>query len=46
MAKKDAKTNSMVSTKSTVIDNVDALLNKMNEMKEAQRIFQPTHKNK
>ncbi|MDI9508406.1 MAG: bifunctional acetaldehyde-CoA/alcohol dehydrogenase [Bacillota bacterium] len=39
MAKKDAKTNSMVSTKSTVIDNVDALLNKMNEMKEAQRIF-------
>jgi acetaldehyde dehydrogenase/alcohol dehydrogenase len=29
----------MVSTKSTVIDNVDALLNKMNEMKEAQRIF-------
>ncbi len=38
MAKRD-NANTMTENKTTVIDTVDALLTKMNEMKEAQRIF-------
>lgn len=39
MAKKDATVNNMEETKTTVIDTVDALLSKMEKMREAQRIF-------
>lgn len=39
MAKKDTAVINMVDNKITIIDTVDALLTKMNEMKEAQRLF-------
>jgi len=39
MAKKDTVVNPEVKEKTMVIDTVDALLNKMNEMREAQKIF-------
>jgi len=39
MAKKDTVVNPEVKKKTMVIDTVDALLNKMNEMREAQKIF-------
>jgi acetaldehyde dehydrogenase/alcohol dehydrogenase len=39
MAKKDTAVNNIVENNTTVIDTVDALLSKMNKMREAQRIF-------
>ena len=39
MAKKDAAVKNKAENNTMVIDTVDALLTKMNEMKEAQRIF-------
>ena len=40
MAKRDAvKINNIIENKTTVIDSVDALLTKMNRMKEAQKLF-------
>ncbi|MBE5965479.1 MAG: bifunctional acetaldehyde-CoA/alcohol dehydrogenase [Lachnospiraceae bacterium] len=39
MAKKDAAVKNKAENNTTVIDTVDALLTKMNEMREAQRIF-------
>lgn len=39
MAKKDTAVNIKVKEKTTIIDTVDALLTKMNEMREAQKIF-------
>lgn len=39
MAKKDTAVNNMTEINTNIIDSVDALLKKINEMKEAQKIF-------